>query len=426
MIYLGLGSNQNDRRQNLAAAIEQLAHNGFTIKRISPVVESPAMLKVDAKPEWNRPYLNLVLEGETNLSPTQLLLMVKKIEQALGRDLAAPRWSMRTIDIDILLWHQEKIKLPDLCIPHSELHKRAFVITPLNHLVPHLRIPGVEMSVMQLSQKIRPIPLWMGIVNLTPDSFSDGGAHDDLEALEATLSDWINAGVHVLDFGAQSTRPEASSVSPETEWERLEPVFFMLDRLRKAHSFMPLISLDTYYPGVAKAALACGANWINDVTGLCDPEMGELVSKQNATAIAMHSLSVPVVAGEAMDLAIPVHQQLEDWLAERAENWERRGLDLGRLIFDPGIGFGKTSLQNLAILKASSKLRELGFRVLIGHSRKSFMSSFTDENFADRDMETLGISLAMCAQGVDVMRVHDPLSHIRAYRAWSHVQAHTK
>ena len=98
-------------------------------------------------------------------------------------------------------------------------------------------------------------------------------------------------------------------------------------------------------------------------------------------------------------------------------------MDLDKIIFDPGIGFGKSGLQNLNLIKSITTLRKQGFRVLAGHSRKSFMNTFTDHAFADRDVETLGLSLAMCEQGVDILRVHNPVMHIRAYRAWAHAQA---
>ena len=420
MIYLGLGSNQGARRESLAKAIEQLKHNGFSCQEISPLVESPALLKADAKPEWNRPYLNLVVGGKTQLKPHELLKLAKKVEVALGRDLAAARWSPRPIDIDILLWDDEKIDSKDLVIPHPQMYKRAFVITPLMHLAPHTIIPGINLSALQISQQIRPIPLWMGIVNLTPDSFSDGGVHENLGALQQQLDAWISAGVHILDFGAESTRPNADAVSAQQEQQRLASLFPILQRLQQKHALMPLISVDTHHVSTAEFALDKGADWINDVTGLGDPAMLELVQTKQATGVAMHSLSVPVKPEESLDPARPVEQQLLEWLDAQSQKWQAHGLDTAKLIFDPGVGFGKTAAQNMDIIKGTKTLRKQGFRLLVGHSRKSFMNHFASNDFADRDMETLGLSLSMCEQGVDIIRVHDPLSHLRAYRAWSH------
>jgi len=201
MIYLGLGSNQGERREYLAQALKQLSRIGFEISRVSPIVESPALLKDDALPEWNRPYLNLVVEGRTQHSPKVLLKLVKTIEQAMGRDLQASRWSPRNIDIDLLLWNNERITTPELSIPHREMHKRSFVVTPLLHLAPHLCIPGIDLTPLQISQQIRPIPLWMGVVNITPDSFSGQGEYQQLSSLEVQLDTWIKGGCKYLTWG---------------------------------------------------------------------------------------------------------------------------------------------------------------------------------------------------------------------------------
>lgn len=176
MIYLGLGSNQGERRDFLSQAITLLVRGGFAVSQVSPVVESPALLKDDALPEWNKPYLNLVVAGETQHSPEEMLALAKNIERVLGRDFTASRWSPRNIDIDLLLWNDERIDTVGLSIPHVEMHKRSFVITPLMHIAPHLVLPVIKLTPLQISQQIRPIPLWMGVVNLTPDSFSGGGA----------------------------------------------------------------------------------------------------------------------------------------------------------------------------------------------------------------------------------------------------------
>lgn len=423
MIYLGLGTNCGDRRQFLATAINELEHGGFRIRVVSPIVESPALLKEDAKPQWNQPFLNLVLEGETHLSPHELLVLAKNIEQAMGRDLQAPRWSPRNIDIDLLLWDEQKIKTAELTIPHPEMHKRAFVITPLMHIAPHFQLPGLMLSPMQISEQIRPIPLWMGIVNLSLDSFSDGGVNRDLDDLESRLDDWIDEGVQILDFGAESTRPNALEISAEDEWTQLRPIFPLLDKLRKRHALMPLISIDTRHSYTAGRAIEHGADWINDVSGLGDPKMIALVRDNKSGAVAMHSLSVPVKPGEVLDSSRAVEAQVSKWLQQRTQRWEEAGLGKDRIIFDPGIGFGKSVLQNLSLIKTIGLLRKQGFRVLAGHSRKSFMNIFSDHKFADRDVETLGLSLAMCEQGVDILRVHDPVMHVRAYRAWAHAQS---
>ena len=135
----------------------------------------------------------------------------------------------------------------------------------------------------------------------------------------------------------------------------------------------------------------------------------------------MHSMTIPVDPSVRLSEDRSAIAQLNEWLEQRLERWDVVGLDISKIIFDPGIGFNKSPLQSLELLQNCNAMRQSGLRLLIGHSRKSFMSGFTGEDFADRDLETLGISLSLSQQGVEIIRVHDPVSHIRAYRAWSHI-----
>src|SRR5690606_23409322 len=187
-IYLGAGSNLGDRRANLARALAALPPRGVRVVRVSPVVESPALLLDDAPPEWNRPFLNLVAQCETRLTPHDLLDALKAVEAELGRDAQA-RWSPRPIDLDILLWGAEQIATERLRIPHPGLHERAFVLAPLAALAPRLAVPGhAGKTVLELTRALpRHLPLWMGIVNLTPDSFSDGGEIKDRDSFAARI-----------------------------------------------------------------------------------------------------------------------------------------------------------------------------------------------------------------------------------------------
>ena len=162
---------------------------------------------------------------------------------------------------------------------------------------------------------------------------------------------------------------------------------------------------------------------INDVSGLSDPAIRELVKNSGCQVVAMHSMRIPVDPGVLIPTDDSAVNQLQDWLRSSLNQWVDHGLDPNRIIFDPGIGFGKNPLQSLQLLQNCAALKETGLRLLIGHSRKSFMSSFTDRKFGERDLETLGMSLALCQQGVEIIRVHDPVMHVRAYRGWSHVNA---
>ena len=422
LIYLGLGTNLGDRAGNLSRALELLSMKHLRIRRISPVVESPALLPDNAPADWNLPFLNLVAECETETRPETFYSRIDEIETALGRKSAA-RWSPRPIDIDVLLWGREQIQTEHLNIPHPRMQERSFVLSPLIALEPRLTIPGLaDKTLLDWSRELsQHIPLWMGVLNVTPDSFSDGGERESWSAIEPHLDAMIDAGVHIIDVGGESTRPGAQAISAETEWLRIESILRKLVIRRNAVPLAPRISVDTYHADTARKALALGVDMINDVSGLSSPEMLELAKTSGADWIAMHSVSVPADSEQQLPMDSDSYRAVEQWLLERLESWDKAGLDLSRIIFDPGIGFGKNSFQSLQILRRADELRRHGLRLLVGHSRKSFLEHLTDGQILNKDLATLGVSLRLCEQGVDVLRVHNVPLHISAYRSWSHL-----
>lgn len=421
-VYLGLGSNLGNRRENLGRGIRLLGEKGIDVRRISPVVESPALLPKQAPADWNLPFLNLAVEAEVSCSPETLRAWIKEIQERLGRGDGS-RWSPRPLDIDILLWDREIIQTPELTIPHRDLHKRGFVLTPLVALCPRLTIPGLGgKTLLEWSAELpHHIPLWMGIVNITPDSFSDGGRHTTLEAIEPLIAKMVHAGVHVIDLGAESTRPGATAISAEEEWARLAPILERVLDLYHGELLRPLVSVDTYHPEIAERALDAGIDIINDVSGLTSPAMIELAQSKNCEWIAMHHLSLPVDRNITLPRDCDPGDEVEKWLMLRLADWDKAGLDLNRIIFDPGIGFGKDALQSLELLRNVRRFRKHGLRVMIGHSRKSFMKSFSVLEEHDKDLATIGASLKLCEQGVDFIRVHNIPDHLSAYRGWSHL-----
>ena len=421
MIYLGLGSNLGDRKSSLEGAIARLITRGFIVSGVSPVIETPAMLSDNARPEWNKPYLNCVVSGHASWTPREGLGIAKEIERQLGR-APGEKWSPRPVDIDILIWNDEIVDEEDLRIPHSGMCRRNFVLTPLLHLQSDLIVPGQSNSVFQLSRSVKPVPLWMGILNITPDSFSDGGKWNDRSLLARQIDSFIENNVQIIDLGAESTRPNAVPVPPQEEWRRLEPVIKMVQERNAGKVLKSAISVDSRNWRTLEKAVACGIDIINDVTGLTDPDVLALVRSCECDVVAMHSVSIPVNPSLKLPTEESALVQLERWIATKLEAWQTAGIDLNRVIIDPGIGFGTNPLQAQELLGNCRALRAHGVRLLIGHSRKSFMGSFSEHAFADRDPETLGISMSVCHQGVDVIRVHDPVTHVRAYRAWSHVE----
>ena len=421
-VYLGLGSNLGDRRDHLSRAIDALEAEGLAVARASPVVESPALLPDSAPSDWNLPFLNLVVECVARCSPEQLRLRIDEIQRAFGRHEGS-RWAPRPIDIDILLWGRESIETERLTVPHRDLTCRAFVLAPLVALEPRLTVPGRGDRTM-LDHSIalgRHIPLWMGIVNVTPDSFSDGGRFLDWSRIEPHVAAMMEAGVHILDVGGESTRPGAVPMDPAEEWSRVGPVLERLVERTAGRRLRPLLSLDTRHVDVAEKGLNLGVDIINDVGGLAAPAMVALAKDSGRDWIAMHHVTVPADPRVTLPTDRDPFDAVEQWLAMQMEAWEAQGLDLGRIIFDPGIGFGKNRLQSLRLLRRAGEFRRHGLRVLVGHSRKSFMKSFSGAGEAGSDLVTLGASLNLCAQGVDVIRVHDVPLHTTAWRGWSHL-----
>lgn len=422
-VYLGLGSNLGNRRAHLTGALERLAAHGVQLVRVSPVVESPAMLPDDAPPDWNQPFLNLVAHCQTEAAPADVLDGLKAIELELGR-VDRGRWAPRTIDIDLLLYGRETLTTERLRVPHPGVTERAFVLTPLAALEPRLTIPGRGARTVLEHARAggHHLPLWMGIVNLTPDSFSDGGELVDDAAVEARVAKLVGDGAEIIDLGAESTRPGAAPLTVDEEWARLEPALGRLVDRYRSSLLRPRLSVDTYHVETARRALALGADIVNDVSGLTAPAMIGLAATSGAEFVAMHNLGVPADKARTLPADQDPTAAVERWLEERLREWERAGIDAGRVVFDPGVGFGKNALQSLRVLRNVKRLQRFGLRLLVGHSRKSFMHHVATTERLDRDLFTVGASLQLAAAGVDILRVHNVAAHTGAYRGWAHVE----
>lgn len=246
-------------------------------------------------------------------------------------------------------------------------------------------------------------PLWMGIVNVTPDSFSDGGRFLDPERAIAHAIQLWEQGADILDIGGESTRPYAAPVPAEEELRRVLPV---LEGLRRQLP-QAVLSIDTSKAAVAAAALALGAEIVNDVTALTgDPAMLPLVGESGAAVCVMHMQGTPQTMQDH-----PTYQdvvaEVYDYLRQRRDALVAAGVALERICLDPGIGFGKTHAHNLALMAHCRTLLDLGCPVLVGHSRKGFLAKLIGDPQADRTAATIGGALALGLQGVQVIRVHD-------------------
>ncbi len=250
-------------------------------------------------------------------------------------------------------------------------------------------------------------PLLMGIVNVTPDSFSDGGkfySHDKAIAHALQLA---AEGASVLDIGGESTRPYSVPITAQEEMERVLPVIEAVAQQTKT-----AISIDTSKAAVAKAALDSGAEIINDVTGLTgDPEMLAVALERRAGVCAMHMQGTPQTMQDDPTYGNVV-EDIFCWLRERRDRLLSAGMDPSHLCLDPGIGFGKTHQHNLTLAANCWRFHELGQPLLVGHSRKGFIGKVLADKEADRTSGSVGVALALATQGVQVLRVHD----VRAVR----------
>ncbi len=247
------------------------------------------------------------------------------------------------------------------------------------------------------------LPLLMGILNVTPDSFSDGGAW--LDPGRAVEHAWQLAeqGADLLDVGGESTRPYSQPVSPQEELHRVLPV---LERLQKENYPLP-ISIDTSKALVAREAIAAGAQVVNDVTGLeGDPEMLPLVVETGVGVCAMHMQGTPQTMQDNPHYE-DVVQEVANYLKRRRDALLRAGVPAANIALDPGIGFGKTHQHNLQLLQNSWRLLGLECPVLVGHSRKGFIAHVLGDRQRNRLQGTVGVSLALALQGVQILRVHD-------------------
>jgi dihydropteroate synthase len=254
-------------------------------------------------------------------------------------------------------------------------------------------------------------PALMGILNVTPDPFSGDGLLGP--AAVAATARLVAEGVDVLDIGAESTRPNALALDSDAEWARLQPV---LDALaQQAWRGRVRISVDTRHAETAARALAWGVDTINDVTGLADPAMLDVLKAQPCEVVLMHALTVPVDPAVTLPAGCNVVQEILQWKAAVSAKAAAAGLAPERLVYDPGIGFGKTAPQSLALVNGAKQLVDSGGRWLFGHSRKSFLKLFTDAGAASRDDLTLATSAQLAAAGVHVLRVHAVRRHVELF-----------
>lgn len=436
MIYLSLGSNQGNRFLNLLRAVELIKEqNLLTNLEQSIILETEAILPENAPPDWNSKYFNMIIRGNSKYSPEAFLSLIKKIELSMGRKIDSARWAPRNIDIDILLWHNEIIDKPQLTIPHKELLNRPFLVHLLAIMDEKLVYPlsseknqqqkfsAISHQAKMQNSFIRSLsaklPKLVGIVNITPDSFSDGNLYLKAEEAAKRAKELSENGAYIIELGAQSTRPGALMISKDEEKNRLAPV---LEIIKAEMGYSYNLSLDSFSPDIIAWVMQnYPINMVNDVKGGSLPKnILHMIADNNKKIVVMHSLSIPPSHENCLNFDKDPIDNILFWAEEKIKELKNSGLRDQQIIIDPGIGFGKSAYQNISILRYMKEIKQrLACEIMTGHSRKSYITSFfPGQNQAQRDLETIAISQNIAyLQASDYLRLHNIDMHMRALTA---------
>ncbi|HEY1392348.1 MAG TPA: dihydropteroate synthase [Methylibium sp.] len=256
-------------------------------------------------------------------------------------------------------------------------------------------------------------PQVMGIVNVTPDSFSDGGRHDSAAAAIRHCEQLLKEGADILDIGGESSRPGADPLPLDEELRRVQPV------LKAACRLGVPVSIDSYKPEVMRAALDLGVDIVNDINALRDPGAEQLVTVHASCGVClMHMLGRP----KSMQASEPVYRdvvvEVREFLGERAERLLAAGVARERIVLDPGIGFGKSVAHNFELLARQPELLALGYPLLAGWSRKSSLGALTGRAVDERLVPSVAAALAAVQRGARIVRVHDVTATVDALKVW--------
>lgn len=409
MIIISLGSNLGNRFDNLRQAVNLIDQRCLRNIQYSIILETTAILPNYARTDWNKPFLNMIVGGETHLSPKELLNELKNIEREMGRPVEYEKWSPRIIDLDIVLYNDLVVDTIDLTIPHSEIKNRSFLkhllslMQPKSWISEHLENSFIKSYLLQ--------PELVGVINITKDSFSDGGEfYDPIKAVEQILR-LDEEGVSFIEIGAQSTRPGALIQSIEDEYIKIEEVLSRISHYNRKLK----ISVDTFHPSIAlKLIRKFNVSMINDVKCDFDEDSLRVIANSGCKFCLMHSITIPPNKSNVIPQSIDTLEYLITWGENSLKRLKNLGFSKENIILDPGIGFGKTTYQNIEILRNIDKFKDLGCKIMVGHSRKSYIQAFSKElNAYNLDIETIIISLAI-ADKVDFLRIHNVRDHRKA------------
>lgn len=422
VVALGLGSNLGNSIENLRKALVALKKSGlFKVLDVASIYESDALLPPVSQPTWNKKFLNSVVltELRRHAEPVDILAEIKRIELSLGRE-ASERWAPRLIDIDVLCWSGGIYKSEQINIPHNSLSERPFALLPLLEVWPdaQFELPWDLPLWAQSYVEKKPFntirsseffwPKMVGIINITQDSFSDGGQFLTSANLAAQLEKLVKSGVDIVDVGAESTRPGAKLVDAETELKNLNWALSEIKKLSEELNFKIKISLDCRKPWVVERVIEHHKiDYLNDVGGFSDKGMQSLLKNSALPAFVMHSLVVPPQPDMMLPEDCNPFSLLTSWWADKVFELANLGISEDKLVFDMGIGFGKTRIQSMYLLQNLNQFSGIKNDIMIGHSRKSFQTLFSHRPAAERDLETALITQKLNLGYSQYLRVHD-------------------
>ncbi|XP_057448086.1 folate synthesis bifunctional protein, mitochondrial [Lotus japonicus] len=453
-VVIALGSNVGNRLLNFKEALKMMRNSGINITRHACLYETAPAYVTD-QPR----FINSAVRAITKLGPHELLAALKRIEKDLGRT-AGIRYGPRPIDLDILFYGKYNVRSDTLIIPHERIWERPFVMAPLMDLLGSAidndtvaswhSLSGHSGGLSALWEKLggesligeegmyRVMPfanglldwsrrtLVMGILNLTPDSFSDGGNFQSVESAVSQVRLMISEGADMIDIGAQSTRPMATRISVEEELDRLIPVLEAVMSMPEVEG--KLISIDTFYSEVASEAVSKGAHLINDVSaGQLDANMFKVMADLDVPYVAMHMRGDPCTMQSSENLKYDnACKEVSSELYSRVREAEISGIPAWRIIMDPGIGFSKKTEDNLDVLTGLHDIRtEISNKsiaishapMLIGPSRKRFLGEICSRSAAvERDPATIASVTAGVLSGANIVRVHNVKDNLDAVK----------
>ena len=415
---IGIGTNIGFTLENIHLAIDALeSHQDIRIIRKAGLYSSKALLKEGAPKNWDINFINTAVKISSTLDPNKLLTILKNIEKNIGRDLNAPVWSTRIIDLDILAAEDLILETDELTIPHKELLNRNFALAPLLELSKgwyHPKKVDIDLNLrlkeLDEIEKLRQTlsnTMRMGIVNLSDQSFSDG--HFDDDRRKSNLHELIENGAEIIDIGAESTKPNAKAISVDEEFEKLD-IFLEYIRSNAADLiYKPLISIDTRKFEVMQKILEKHHDivWmINDVECNDIEQKAKLIAKYNKKYVLTHNLGI-INRDQYLEKDNAIDNVCE-YIEQKKQTLLNCDLTKENIFFDVGFGFGKKTNTANYLLENIVKIKNiLGLKALVGHSRKPSILGLTKySDLKSLDNATRELSRKLEKLNIEIIRIH--------------------